>query len=84
MQLKESQESSDFRVLSRTMFKSASFQQKLAMNLRMLGFCSTYNYQATWKQIRKAGNASFFTQLGEYKEWRDSSDPCTLIYTGQT
>jgi ankyrin repeat protein/Cdc6-like AAA superfamily ATPase len=81
--LNEAQENSGFRALSRRMFKSASYEQKIATNLRVLDFCSTYNHQTTWKQTRKAGNSSFFMQLAEYREWRDYSDPCTLMYTGK-
>jgi ankyrin repeat protein len=81
--LSEAQENSGFRALSKKMFKSASYQQKLATNLQVLNFCSTYNHQTTWKQTRKAGNASFFVQRAEYQEWKAWSDPCTLMYTGK-
>jgi hypothetical protein len=83
MHLNESRESSGFRDLSRKMFKFASYQQKIASNLRVLDYCSAYDHQTTWKQIRKAGTASFFMQLAEYREWIVRSDPCTLIYTGK-
>lgn len=83
MHLNEAQENSGSRALVRRMFKSASYQQKLASNLRVLNCCSTYNQQTTWKQIRKAGNALFLMQRAEYQEWRVQPDPCTLIYTGK-
>ncbi|KAF1944372.1 hypothetical protein EJ02DRAFT_398546, partial [Clathrospora elynae] len=81
--LNEAQENSGFRALSRRMFQSASYQQIFATKLRVLDFCSTYNHQTTWKQIRKTGNTSLFMQLAGYQEWRDCSDPCTLMYTGK-
>ncbi|RMZ67759.1 hypothetical protein GMOD_00010145 [Pyrenophora seminiperda CCB06] len=83
MHLNEAQENSGVRALARKVFKSASYEQKLATNLRVLDFCSTYNHQTTWKQTRKAGNASFFMQRAEYQEWKAWSDPCTLMYTGK-
>jgi ankyrin repeat protein len=83
MHLSEAQENSGFRALSRGMFKSASYQQKLATKIRVLDFCSTYDHQIAWKQIRKTGNTSFYTQYAEYQEWRDCSDPCTLMCTGK-
>jgi len=79
----ENQENSGFRALSRKIFKTATHQHKIATNLRMLDFCSTYNYQTLWKQTRKAGNASFFMQLAEYQTWRDSSDSCSLVCSGK-
>ncbi|PVI02625.1 hypothetical protein DM02DRAFT_701085 [Periconia macrospinosa] len=83
LHLIEAQENSRFRTLSTKWFKSTASEQTLTANLRVLNFCSTYNYQTTWKQIRKAGNASFLTQCGEYQEWRHSTSACTLICTGK-
>ncbi|XP_014553664.1 hypothetical protein COCVIDRAFT_40310 [Bipolaris victoriae FI3] len=83
MDVSEAQESSDLRALTRQMFKSTSYQQRLAANARVLKFCSTYDYQVTWKQIRKAGNMSFYKQQAEYQEWRDSSYSSTLLYVGK-
>jgi hypothetical protein len=65
--LNEAQENSGSRALSRKLFQSASNRQKLATNLRVLDFCSKYDYQTTWKQIRKAGNALFLVKKLEYR-----------------
>ncbi|KAF2800530.1 hypothetical protein K505DRAFT_292564 [Melanomma pulvis-pyrius CBS 109.77] len=83
MDVNEAQESSGVRALTRKMFNSASSQQKHAINMRVLDFCSTYDHEIAWKQIRKAGNTSFHTKQAEYLEWRDGSHPCTLLYTGK-
>jgi ankyrin repeat protein len=83
MDVSEAQESAGFRALTRDMFTSASHQHRHATRMRVLDFCSTYDYETAWKQIRKAGNASFHTQQAEYQEWRDGSHPGTLLYTGK-
>jgi ankyrin repeat protein len=83
MQLSEAQESSGFRALARDAFKSASIQQRYATNMRVLDFCSTYDHEISWKQIRKAGNTSFHMQHAEHRKWKESSDSCTLMYTGR-
>jgi ankyrin repeat protein len=83
MQLNEAQESSGIRALTREISRSASAQQRYATNMRVLDFCSTYDHETSWKQIRKAGNTSFHMQHAEYRKWRDSLDPCTLMYTGR-
>jgi ankyrin repeat protein len=83
MQLNEAQESSGFRALTREVSRSASAQQRYATNMRVLDFCSTYDHETSWKQIRKAGNTSFHMQHAEYRKWRDSSDSCTMMYTGK-
>lgn len=71
MNVSEAQESSGFRALTRDMFASASHQQRYATRMRVLDFCSTYDYETAWKQIRKLGNTSFHTQQAEYREGRD-------------
>ncbi|USP79227.1 Arp, Ankyrin repeat protein [Curvularia clavata] len=83
MDVSEAQESSGFRALTREVFKSTSYQQRLAVNARVLNFCSTYNHEVAWKQIRKAGNTSFYKQQADYREWRDSSHSGTLLYIGK-
>ena len=83
MRLSEAQESSVARALTRVMFDSASYHQKLATKKRVLDFCSTYNYETVWKQTRKAGNTSLHTHSGEYREWRYHAHPCTLVFTGK-
>lgn len=83
LNLNEAQENSGFRALSRKMFKITSYQQKLASSLRVLDYCSTYNHQTTWKQIKKAGSASSFMQHLQYQEWKVRSDPCSLVYAGK-
>ncbi|KAL5372356.1 hypothetical protein DPSP01_013559 [Paraphaeosphaeria sporulosa] len=83
MHLSEAQESSGFRTLTRGLFKSASDQQRHATKIQVLDFCSTYDHEIAWKQIRKVGNTSFHVQQAEYREWRDGSDAGTLLYTGK-
>ncbi|KAI3328863.1 hypothetical protein HD806DRAFT_519243 [Xylariaceae sp. AK1471] len=79
----EAQEDSRFRALSSKLSKAASHQQKLATNLRVLDFCSKYDYETTWKQTRKVGNATLFSQAAEYQEWKSQAKSCTLMYTGK-
>src|SRR3954452_2683678 len=83
MDVIEAQENSRFRTLYSKLSKSASHQQKLATNLRVLDFCSKYDHETTWKQTRKVGNAALFTQLAEYQEWKDYSSSCTLLCIGK-
>jgi ankyrin repeat protein len=83
MDVSEAQESSGSRALTREMFKSASYQQRHATNMLVLDFCSTYDHEIAWKQIRKAGNTSLYTQQAEYQEWKDGSRSSTLLYMGK-
>jgi ankyrin repeat protein len=83
MHVSEAQESHGFRSLSRSVFNSASHQQKLATKNRVLDFCSTYDHEVVWKQTRKAGYTSLYTHLVEYEEWKNCSDTCTLVITGK-
>lgn len=83
MHVSEAQESSGFRALTREVFNSASRQQRHATNIQVLDFCSTYDHETAWKQIRKAGNASFHMQQIEYHHWRGSLHASTLLCTGK-
>jgi ankyrin repeat protein len=83
MDVSEAEESSGSRALTRDMFKSASYQQRHATNMLVLDFCSTYDHEIAWKQIRKAGNTSLHTEQAEYQQWKDSSRSGTLLYTGK-
>ena len=83
MTVSEAEESSGFRALTKGLLQSASRQQIRATNLRVLDFCSTYDHETAWKQLRRVGNASIFRQQPEYREWRDSSHPSTLLYRGK-
>jgi ankyrin repeat protein len=83
MDVSEAEESSGSRALTRDMFKSASYQQRHATNMLVLDFCSTYDHEIAWKQIRKAGNTSLHTEQAEYQQWKDSSRSSTLLYTGK-
>jgi hypothetical protein len=83
MHVSEAQESSVFRALVKEMLMSASHQQRYATKMRVLDFYSTYDHETTWKQIRKAGNTTFHVQQAEYREWKNDSHTCTLLYTGK-
>ncbi|KAI9768828.1 MAG: hypothetical protein M1840_004642 [Geoglossum simile] len=79
----EAQENFRFRALSSKYFKSASLRRKMKTNLRVLDFCSMYDYETTWKQTRKVGSATLFNQNAEYQDWKGRANSCTLIYTGK-
>ncbi|RKK64662.1 hypothetical protein BFJ69_g16636 [Fusarium oxysporum] len=59
-----------------------SYRKKLEDRHRILNSCSTYDYQTTWKEIRRCGNTSWFTQQREYQDWKGRSESCTLLYSG--
>src|SRR2546423_5126259 len=79
----EARENSRFRALSNKFTESVAHRKKLKANLRVLDFCSMYDYETTWKQTRKAGNATLFNRTTEYQNWKDRSNSCTLMYTGK-
>ncbi|KAI3573711.1 hypothetical protein IWW34DRAFT_138598 [Fusarium oxysporum f. sp. albedinis] len=63
--------------------ESESHRKKLENRLRILDSCSTYDYQTTWKEIRRCGNTSWFTLQREYQDWKVRTEPCTLLYSGK-
>jgi hypothetical protein len=80
----EARENSRFRALSNKFSDTTpSHYKNLKIKLRLLEFCSTYNYETTWKQTRKIGNTTLFSKSVRYQRWRARQDSCTLIYTGK-
>ena len=79
----EARENSRFRALSSKFSETVSHRKKLKANLQVLDFCSTYDYEMTWKQTRKAGNVTLLNRTTQYQDWKDRSDSCTLVYTGK-
>jgi hypothetical protein len=79
----EAHENSRFRALSNKSSERASHHRKLKTKLRLLESCSTYDYETTWKQTRKVGNATLFSQATQYQNWKGRPDSCTLVYTGK-
>ncbi|KAH7231838.1 uncharacterized protein BKA55DRAFT_524137 [Fusarium redolens] len=66
-----------------SLHESESHRKKLENRLRILDSCSTYDYQTTWKEIRRCGNTSWFTLQREYQDWKFRSESCTLLYSGK-
>ena len=64
----EAQENSRSRALFSKHAKAASYQQRLITNLRVLKYCSKYDYETPWKQARKVGNTTLLGRIAEYQE----------------
>jgi ankyrin repeat protein len=79
----EGQENSRFRALSTKSSETASHRARMKMNLRVLDLCSTYDYETTWKQTRKRGNATLFNNSNEYQNWKTGAESRTLVYRGK-
>jgi hypothetical protein len=79
----EAHENSLFRALSNKFSETASHHRKMKTKLRLLESCSTYDYETTWKQTRKVGNVTLFSQATQYQNWKGRPDSCTLVYTGK-
>ncbi|KAH6874161.1 hypothetical protein B0T10DRAFT_587963, partial [Thelonectria olida] len=76
------EQSSRFKTLLR-FSESELHRKRLKAHVRVLDSCSTYDYQKTWKEIRKAGNAALFNQNPEYQGWKVRTDSCTLVCKGK-
>src|SRR3569833_753582 len=63
--------------------KSESQRQKLETQTHNQKNSSTYDYQKTWKALRKAGNATLFDRTTEYSQWKAETKSSTLVYRGK-
>lgn len=79
----EAHNNSKFRALSQMFSKAASRQQKMAAKLKVLDLCSEYDYETTWKQIRKTGTTTLFAQTDGYQQWKAKSGSSGLLFLGK-
>ena len=79
--LKTEEQTSQLRQLMRSS-ESESYRRKLKTNLRVLNMCSSYDYRASWKKLRKMGTSTFFNKRPEYVEWAQQKSSCTLLCLG--
>ncbi|KAH8891549.1 hypothetical protein GQ53DRAFT_648642, partial [Thozetella sp. PMI_491] len=63
--------------------EAESHRRMLKARMRVLDSCSTYDQQATWKEIRKKGTATLFNQSPKYSQWRAETHSSTLVYSGK-
>ena len=62
---------------------SETHRQKLMNRAQVLDSCSTYDYETSWKEIRKAGNATLFQRVPEYGQWKTRQYSSTLLISGK-
>jgi len=68
-----------------TLLKFSEFEssaKSMRRRLRVLDACSKYDYQKTWKSVRKEGRSTVFSQCAEYDTWVSQEGSSTLIFTG--
>ena len=63
--------------------KNTKYRRKMRLRAKLLERCSKYDYESSWKQLRKAGTARFFTDIPGYQEWKSSKSPETLLWAGK-
>ena len=79
----ETQKTSGFRFVLRQDTNQIRLYQQQAAKLRILDTISTYDYETTWKQLRKVGNTTILTDNTTYLTWKSFSKSNTLILLGQ-
>ncbi|KAG9186792.1 hypothetical protein G6011_09900 [Alternaria panax] len=79
----EAKRNSRFRALMGFNSASAFRQQKRIAFQNVLDHCSIYDYETTWRRIRKAGNTILYAELPEYSLWKAAPTSETLILVGK-
>ncbi|KAF1841078.1 uncharacterized protein K460DRAFT_247637, partial [Cucurbitaria berberidis CBS 394.84] len=79
----EAHKNSRFRALMTKASKTTSQQQKIKAFQRILNLCSEYDYETTWRQMRKTGNTTLYSKAAEYIEWKVESKYNTLVFSGK-
>lgn len=80
----ESQENKKTRTWVSWWSESSLQQQALKRKMQWLEACSTYDFQTTWKQIRKRGWTSLLSTWGEYQQRKQEAEkPSAILCSGK-
>ena len=79
----ESSKSDKFRNRYLGDSKNAKHRRKMKLRAKLMERCTKYDHEPSWKQLRKAGTARFFTNTPGYQEWKSSASPKTLLWAGK-
>lgn len=63
--------------------ESETARRRNEARIAILEACSIYDYQTTWKQIRKRGGTSLLNKNEVYLTWKANEQSCTLVCTGK-
>ena len=80
---REAQENSKYRFISRKAAQADAHERQLATYINNLNRCSQYDFETTWKQIRKKGSTQLFAKSPNYTQWSIAgvSSTCLRINT---
>ena len=70
----------------KSLLRSSEIQahrQRQKARVRILNTLSAYDHQTTWKEIRKVGNSTLFSQMSEYQDWKAGASSCTVVFAGK-
>ncbi|KAL8337978.1 hypothetical protein RB598_006725 [Gaeumannomyces tritici] len=63
--------------------KSDTHRKRFKAYSHILDACSAYDYQKSWKEIKKAGYTTLLDRTQEYQDWKTQTSSCTLVCTGK-
>lgn len=69
-------------IMERT-HRNQEHERNIKRRLKWLDSCTTYEYESTWKQQRKRGNATTFVDSEQYQGWKMSDTATTLVVLGK-
>ncbi|KAK3995350.1 ankyrin repeat-containing domain protein [Cladorrhinum sp. PSN332] len=72
-----------FLALDKTRVERQKAKERGKTRIRVLNHLSAYDFQTSWKEIRKAGNTNLIQHIPEYRTWKASNESCTLICQGK-
>jgi hypothetical protein len=82
LQVQEAEHNSRFRFASLKTSTELTKWRSEQMKLHFLKACSTYDYQAAWKQIRKQGKVEWFVKEQAYSSWTTQTVSSVLHCAG--
>ncbi|KAK4219149.1 ankyrin repeat-containing domain protein [Rhypophila decipiens] len=63
--------------------ESEAYRQKLKIHCQILDSFSKYDYETTWKELRKVGNTGLLRATPKYASWKSELSSSTLLWRGK-
>ncbi|EXF82998.1 hypothetical protein CFIO01_08039 [Colletotrichum fioriniae PJ7] len=79
----EAELSADARLTTARWTASTAQRFDVGKKMKWLEYCSTYDFQTTWKQMQKLGLTSLLHNSDDYQQWKRHDSSASILFSGR-
>ncbi|KXH50938.1 hypothetical protein CSAL01_04803 [Colletotrichum salicis] len=79
----EARLSAKARALAARWSSSTAHRFDVEKKSKWLDSCSTYDFETTWKQMKKLGSTSLLATSSEYQQWKNLRSSTSILFSGK-